>query len=136
MAQLHGVGWFGPRASLEDMEKREFLTLLKLKLRPLCHPAHSQLLYRLHYDTSQIQKFLAVGMSEKSETVIVARKFEEGINAASSSVGNGIKMFCDCQYFPSEITEVHTDGLKVSVMIPSSAATFKQPKFTGVHSGK
>jgi hypothetical protein len=33
----------GPRAGLEDMEKRKkFLILLGLKLQPHCHPAHSQ----------------------------------------------------------------------------------------------
>jgi hypothetical protein len=31
------------------MEKRKFLTLAVLELRPLGYPAHSQLLYRLLY---------------------------------------------------------------------------------------
>jgi hypothetical protein len=39
-------GWLGPRARLDDMEKRKFLTLPGLELRPLS-PAHSQSLYRL-----------------------------------------------------------------------------------------
>jgi hypothetical protein len=38
-----------PRASLNDMEKRRFLALLGLELRPLGRPAHSQSLCRLHY---------------------------------------------------------------------------------------
>jgi hypothetical protein len=42
-------GWVDPRAGLDDVEKRKFLTLLGLELRPLGHPAHSQSLYRLHY---------------------------------------------------------------------------------------
>jgi hypothetical protein len=42
-------GWVDPRAGLDDLEKRKFLTLLGLELRPLGHPAHSQLLYRLHH---------------------------------------------------------------------------------------
>jgi hypothetical protein len=42
----------GPRASLNDMEKRQFLTLPGLKLRPLGRPASSQSLYRLSYPGS------------------------------------------------------------------------------------
>jgi hypothetical protein len=38
-------GWVGPRAGVDDMEKRKFLTLLGLKLQPLICPALSQLLY-------------------------------------------------------------------------------------------
>jgi hypothetical protein len=37
--------WGCPRASLEDMEKRKFLTIQGLELRPLGLPAHSQSLY-------------------------------------------------------------------------------------------
>jgi hypothetical protein len=42
-------GWVGPRAGLEDIEKRKFLTLPELERRPLGHPARSQSLYRLCY---------------------------------------------------------------------------------------
>jgi hypothetical protein len=45
-------GWVGSRASLNDMEKRKFLTLLGLELQPLGHPACSQLLYRLRHPGS------------------------------------------------------------------------------------
>jgi hypothetical protein len=38
-----------PRAGLDDVEKRKFLTLPGLELRPLCRPAHCQSLYRLRY---------------------------------------------------------------------------------------
>jgi hypothetical protein len=31
-------GWVGPRAGLNDVEKRKFLTLPGLELRPLCRP--------------------------------------------------------------------------------------------------
>jgi hypothetical protein len=37
------------RACLDDMEKREFLILPRLELRPLGRPARSQSLYRLRY---------------------------------------------------------------------------------------
>jgi hypothetical protein len=39
----------GPRTGLADVEKRKFLTLLGLELRPLGRPARSQSLYRLRY---------------------------------------------------------------------------------------
>jgi hypothetical protein len=38
-------GWVDPRASVDDMEKRKFLTISGIDLRPLSHPAHSQSLY-------------------------------------------------------------------------------------------
>jgi hypothetical protein len=42
-------GWVNPRAGLDDVEKRKFLTLPGLELRPLGRPARSQLLYLLRY---------------------------------------------------------------------------------------
>jgi hypothetical protein len=35
-------GWVGPRAGLDDVEKRKFLTLQGLELRPFGCPARSQ----------------------------------------------------------------------------------------------
>jgi hypothetical protein len=46
----HSIGgWVGPRAVLDNVEKRKFVSLPGLKLRPLGHPARSQSLYQLHY---------------------------------------------------------------------------------------
>jgi hypothetical protein len=45
-------GWMDLRAGLDDVEKRKFLTLPGLELRPLGRPAHSQSLYRLPYPDS------------------------------------------------------------------------------------
>jgi hypothetical protein len=42
----------GLRADLNDVERRKFLTLAGLELRPLGHPARSQSLCRLHYPGS------------------------------------------------------------------------------------
>jgi hypothetical protein len=39
----------GPTAGLDDVEKKKFLTLPRLELRPLARPACSQSLYRLSY---------------------------------------------------------------------------------------
>jgi hypothetical protein len=49
---LRAGGSVGPRVSLDEMEKRKFLTLPGLELRLLSHPAHSQSLYRLLYSGS------------------------------------------------------------------------------------
>jgi hypothetical protein len=42
-------GWMGPRADMDDVENRKFLTLPGLELRPLDRPSRSQSLYRLSY---------------------------------------------------------------------------------------
>jgi hypothetical protein len=39
----------GPRAGLDDVEKRKFLTVEGLEFRPLGHSARSPSLYRLRY---------------------------------------------------------------------------------------
>jgi hypothetical protein len=46
-------GWMGPRAGLDAVVERKFLTLPGLQLRPLGRPARSQSLYRLRYRGSQ-----------------------------------------------------------------------------------
>jgi hypothetical protein len=35
-------GWVGPRAGLDDVEKRKYFTLPELEPRPLDHEARSQ----------------------------------------------------------------------------------------------
>jgi hypothetical protein len=45
-------GWVGPRAGLDDVDKRKFLTLPGLELQPLRHPVRSQSLYLLRYPGS------------------------------------------------------------------------------------
>jgi hypothetical protein len=59
-------GWVGPRASLDDVEKRKCLPLPRLKFRPLGRPAHSQSLYRLRYPGSKekLIHFCALHLTE------------------------------------------------------------------------
>jgi hypothetical protein len=45
-------GWVGPRAGLDDLEKRKFLTLQGLELRPFGRPDRSQSVYRLRHPGS------------------------------------------------------------------------------------
>jgi hypothetical protein len=49
-------GWVDPRAGLDDVEKRKFLNLPGLELRPLGRPALSQSLYRLSYPGSESER--------------------------------------------------------------------------------
>jgi hypothetical protein len=52
-AGTHCIGdWVGPRARLDDVEKRKFLTLQGLELRHLDSPDRSQSLYGLSYPGS------------------------------------------------------------------------------------
>jgi hypothetical protein len=51
-------GWLGLRAGLNAVEKRKFLTLPGLELRPLGRPARSQSLYRLTRIHSDFQNFV------------------------------------------------------------------------------
>jgi hypothetical protein len=44
-----------PRAGLDDVEERKFLTLPGLELRPFRRPARSQSLYRLRYPGSDFK---------------------------------------------------------------------------------
>jgi hypothetical protein len=55
----HRIGsWVDPRPGLDDVENRKFFTLPGLEIRPLCHPALSQSLYRLrHPGSSPISVF-------------------------------------------------------------------------------
>jgi hypothetical protein len=55
----HWIGdWVGPRVSLDEVEKRKFMTLSGLELRPLSRPARSQSLYRLRYLDSMFRYIL------------------------------------------------------------------------------
>jgi hypothetical protein len=50
----HWIGdWLDPRAGLDGVEKKKFLTLPGLALRLLCRLARSQSLYRLSYRGSK-----------------------------------------------------------------------------------
>jgi hypothetical protein len=51
----HWIGdWVDSRAGLDDVEKRKFMTLPGLELRPFDRPARSQSLYRLSYPGSYL----------------------------------------------------------------------------------
>jgi hypothetical protein len=60
------------RASLDNVEKRKFLTLLGFELRPLGRPAHSQSLYRLRYPSSQETLVISENTEKRAERKSVA----------------------------------------------------------------
>jgi hypothetical protein len=72
----------GPRTGLEDVEKRKFLTLSGLKLRPLRRPARSQSLYRLSYPGSHrpcIATLKRVQRSlQRNEETMINVRFQRG----------------------------------------------------------
>jgi hypothetical protein len=53
-------GWVGPRTGLDEMEKRKFLALPGLEIRPLSRQARSQLLYRLRYPGSSGEVYMCI----------------------------------------------------------------------------
>jgi hypothetical protein len=71
-----------PKAGLDDVEKKKFLTLPGLELRPLPHSARSQSLYRLRYPRSN------KGLSSHNNNIIIyfsprsrsSRRWEDNIN--------------------------------------------------------
>jgi hypothetical protein len=69
--RAHGSHWIGggvdPRAGLEDVEKRKFLILPGLELRPFDRPVRSQSLYRLSYPDSTESKWYVEVISAVSE---------------------------------------------------------------------
>jgi hypothetical protein len=68
----------GPRAGLDDMEKRIFLTLLGLELGPLGRPVRSQCLYRLRYLGSYL-------LTEMSTRNLPGGKGQSGLKADALS---------------------------------------------------
>jgi hypothetical protein len=59
----------GPRADLDEREKRKFLTLPELELRPLGRLARRQSLYRLRYPSSLRNEAIITKMGLKKDTL-------------------------------------------------------------------
>jgi hypothetical protein len=69
-----------PIVDLDDVEKRKFLTLPGLELRPLSRPARSQFLYRLRYPGTQ---------EIKKESKLAAADFKD-INPKNAENGTSL----------------------------------------------
>jgi hypothetical protein len=72
-----------PTAGLDDVEKRKFLTLPGLELRPLGRRARSQSLYRLSYPGS-----FMYGVHERSRLPLLRISAAENRNFPVTSIGN------------------------------------------------
>jgi hypothetical protein len=57
-----------PRAGLDDVEKRKFLTVPGLKLQPLGRPARRKSLYRLSHPDSILAKYQSIIVPIKFKT--------------------------------------------------------------------
>jgi hypothetical protein len=85
-------GWVVPRTSLAGVEKRKFLTLPGLELRPLGRPALSQSLYRLRYVTERkvtMQRPVNAAIAEEVFSVWFAYTHCWAIDAFSVSPPRG-----------------------------------------------
>jgi hypothetical protein len=76
-------GWVGPRAGLDDVEKRKLLTPLGLELLLLSRPARSQLLYQLRYPGSSESSIPTKNQKQKTETIYV--KFFRNVTRYASN---------------------------------------------------
>jgi hypothetical protein len=59
-----------PKFGLDDVEKRKFLTLQGLELRPLGRPGRRQSLCRLHYPGSQSNRSIFLSITKWYSDVI------------------------------------------------------------------
>jgi hypothetical protein len=113
-------GWVDPRASLDDVEKRKFLTLPGLELRPLDRPARSQSLYRLSYIGSWGRRSLyqkrisGISLGVKSgrrvglpTLPLSASRMSENVGAWTSRNPKGLHGL-----YRNKCTFLHTDLLK------------------------
>jgi hypothetical protein len=85
-------GWVGPRTGPEDLEKRKFLTLPGLELRPLGHPARSQSLYRPRYPGSSTsdRKFFKLEWCGPNLLVLISLfKYSWRDRSLHAATGNG-----------------------------------------------
>jgi hypothetical protein len=80
----------GPRAGLDDMEKRKFLTLQGLELRPL-GPASSYSLYQLRYPGSSMVMYIhnIVMITSQAQYLIMVH-FKKKPRHRTGSVANSI----------------------------------------------
>jgi hypothetical protein len=67
--------WVGPRAGLDDVQKRKFLTLPGLELRPPDRSACSQSLYRLCYPGSHTELISNINYISHYDSWILFRMF-------------------------------------------------------------
>jgi hypothetical protein len=65
-----------PRAGLDDVDKRKFLTLSGLEVPPFGRPARSQSLYRLSYPGS-------IDLSREIETLYLCQELNPGHSLCS-----------------------------------------------------
>jgi hypothetical protein len=71
-------GWVSPTAGLNHVEKRKFLTLPGLEIRPLRRPTRSQSLYRLSYPGTCTSLLRKLNRNERSKEKKLAKERTKG----------------------------------------------------------
>jgi hypothetical protein len=102
------------RASLDDLEKRTFLTIPGLKLRPLGRPARSQSLYRLSYPGS----CLNMSRNKKSlyKTRNISGKLVLGDDVPRCPLFE-VRSLTNVSSSPPPVSEGHISSLLKSVLV-------------------
>jgi hypothetical protein len=93
-----------PRTGLHDVEKRKFLTLPGLELRPHGHPARSQSLHRLRYPGSclcPVLKISSNSSSSRSSTTTTTSSSSSSSSSSSNDADNNLIQFFII-YMPSQ----------------------------------
>jgi hypothetical protein len=75
-------GWVDPRAGLDDVEKRKFLTLPGLGLRPLCRPARNR------YHVNHINTLCG---EKITEILTLAKEKDQGLESVTVEGQDGTK---------------------------------------------
>jgi hypothetical protein len=106
-------GWVNPRAGLDDVEKRKFLTLPGLELRPLGRIARSQSLYRLGYPGSclLLTQYIACNYNlwnREYENLAVSRIW--GSKKTTPPNSWGLQWVVSCYHRQSGCTIKHRKG--------------------------
>jgi hypothetical protein len=118
----------GHTAGLDDVEKRKFLTLPGLELRPLGRPARSQSLYRLRY-----VKTLRVYFSRVRTFALLNTSFRcgrTGFPNAVSKFFEGRNPIYFGQFPEQSDSERDADGGSLSLLRHPTDAIGKPRKFT------
>jgi hypothetical protein len=94
------------RAGLDNVEKRKFLTLPGLELRPLCRPARSQSLYRMSYPGSFNTPNIQLSKTPSRVTLILRDGILWRIDPVSSEDFKQRALLCNARNFRNNRTGV------------------------------
>jgi hypothetical protein len=110
---IHWIGgWMDPRACLDDVEKRKLLTLPGFELRPLGHPARSQLLYWLRYLGSEYPAVNVLKITTQMGSTFQAPKLPELRSYAYLLIESALGIQNDIYLWYRQTVETFTGFIK------------------------